>query len=282
MTTAPMHQLSPPLRLAKYVGLGLGALVMMLPFFWMVSASFMTPTELAARPLRWLPLRPHLDNYQQLLAAIPVGRMYLNSLIVGLANTAGILFTSAIAGYGLAKFRFPGRDLIFYFIIATLVIPIFVVIIPVFFIVERAGWIDSYAGLIVPHLATGFGVFLMRQYLLSIPDELLDAARVDGASEWRIFRSLVVPLSAPALGALGILAFVYQWNNFLWPLLVIRSQDMWTVPVGLNALQLYAPTPGTILMQLAGATAGVVPAIIVFLLLQRHFVTGIAMTGLKS
>ena len=203
--------------------------------------------------------------------AIPLGRMYLNSVIVTTLTTLGILLTSSMAGYGFAKFQFPGRDILFLIVLATMMIPFFVVMIPVFWMISKFGWIDSYPGLIVPNIATAFGIFLMRQYMLSLPDEVLDAARVDGASELEIYWRIVLPLSTPVIGALTILAFVYQWNSFLWPLVVARSDSMWTVPVGLNSLRVYASSAQVINMQMAGATLAIVPVIIVFLVAAALF-----------
>ena len=267
---------------AKYGFLTLGVLVMILPFVWMILSSLMTSREVMARPLVWIPETPRFDNYAALAEAVPLARMYLNSAVVTTAITIGILLTSSLAGYGFAKFRFPGRDALFLFVLATLMIPFFVVLIPVFYIVSRLDWVDRYPGLIVPNLVTAFGVFLMRQYMLSLPDEVLDAARVDGESELGIFWRHVLPLSTPALGALGILAFVFHWNSFLWPLVVARSEEMWTIPVGLNSLRVYASSADVLNLQMAGAALAIVPVVVVFLLLQRFFVQGIALTGIKG
>ena len=266
----------------KYLFLAAGTVVMLLPFVWMILASFMTAEEIIARPLTWFPSSLRLDAYRGLSDAIPLGRMYLNSLIVTTLTTLGILLTSSLAGYGFAKFQFPGRDILFLIVLATMMIPFFVVMIPIFYLISKFGWIDSYPGLIVPNIATAFGIFLMRQYMLSLPDEVLDAARVDGASELEIYWRIVLPLSTPVIGALTILAFVFQWNNFLWPLIVARSDSMWTVPVGLNSLRVYASGVQVVNMQMAGATLGVLPLIAVFLMLQRYFVRGIALTGMKG
>jgi multiple sugar transport system permease protein len=266
----------------KYLVLTVGAIVMLLPFAWMILSSFMTADEILARPLTWIPSDPGFDAYRGLRDAIPLGRMYLNSVIVTLLTTIGILLTSTTAGYGFAKFRFPGRDVLFLVVLATMMIPFFVVMIPVFWMISKFDWIDSYPGLIVPNIATAFGIFLTRQYMLSLPDEVLDAARVDGASELEIYWRIVLPLSTPVIGALTILAFVYQWNSFLWPIVVARSDSMWTVPVGLNSLRVYASSAQVINMQMAGATLAIVPVVAVFLLLQRYFVRGIAMTGMKG
>lgn len=275
-----------PSRLARgtltYAVLTIGAIIMILPFFWMISSSFMTSQEILARPVVWFPAKLRLDAYRSLSSAIPLGRMYLNSTIVTSLTAIGILLTSSLAGYGFAKFQFPGRDTLFLLVLATMMIPFFVVMIPVFYLISKFHWINSYQGLIVPNIVTAFGIFLMRQYMLSLPDEVLDAARVDGASEFQIYWRIVIPLSTPVIGALGILAVVYQWNTFLWPLIVARDANMWTIPVGLNSLQVYASNADVINMQMAGAALAIVPVIVVFLLLQRYFVRGIALTGMKG
>jgi multiple sugar transport system permease protein len=268
--------------IAIYGILVVGAFVMLLPFAWMLSSSFMSTEEVISRPLTWIPAAMRFENYSRLAEAIPLGRMYLNSMIVTSLTTIGILVSSSLAGYGFAKFQFPGRDLLFLLVLATMMIPFFVVLLPIFYLISELGWINTYQGLIVPNIVTGFGIFLMRQYMLSLPDEVLDAARIDGASEFEIYWRMVLPLSTPVIGALGILAFVYQWNNFLWPLVVARSSDMWTVPVGLNSLRAYASSTDVINLQMAGAALAIVPVMIVFLLLQRYFVRGIALTGMKG
>jgi multiple sugar transport system permease protein len=265
-----------------YGMLVVGAFVMLLPFAWMLSSSFMSTEEVISRPLTWVPSALRFENYSRLSEAIPLGRMYLNSMIVTTLTTLGILLTSSLAGYGFAKFQFPGRDALFLLVLATMMIPFFVVLLPIFYLISELGWINTYQGLIVPNIVTGFGIFLMRQYMLSLPDEVLDAARLDGASEFEIYWRIALPLSTPVLGALGILAFVYQWNNFLWPLVVARSSNMWTVPVGLNSLRVYASSADVINLQMAGAALAIVPVMIVFLLLQRYFVRGIALTGMKG
>jgi multiple sugar transport system permease protein len=255
---------------------------MLAPFAWMILSSFMTAKEVIARPLTWFPSSLRYQNYEALANAVPLGRMYINSAIVTTLTALGVLTTSALAGYGFAKFQFPGRDALFLLVLATMMIPFFVVMIPVFYLISKFHWINSYQGLIVPNIVTGFGIFLMRQYMLSLPDEVLDAARVDGASEFQIYWRIVIPLSTPVIGALGILAIVYQWNNFLWPLIVARDANMWTIPVGLNSLRVYASSADVINMQMAGAALAIVPVVIVFLLLQRFFVSGIALTGMKG
>ena len=266
----------------KYGFLALGGFLTVLPFIWMAEGSLMTTREITARPMDWYPHTPKWINYLKLTEAIPVGRMYLNSTIVTVSVLVGILFTSSLAGYGFAKFRFPGRDKLFLMVLATMMVPFFVVLIPVLYIVRTFGWVDTYMGLIVPNLVTAFGIFLMRQNMLSIPDELIDAARIDGSSEFGIYWRIVTPLVRPALGALAVITFVLNWNSFLWPLVVLRSRDLFTVPIGLNLLQLYFASEETIPLQLAGATLSSVPVIVVFAFLQRYFVQGLALTGIKG
>jgi multiple sugar transport system permease protein len=280
--SASMKWRSAVRAILAYGLLTIGAAIMLLPFVWMVLSSFMTSQEVIARPLTWFPSELRWENYQTLSKAIPLGRMYLNSAIVTTLTALGVLLTSAMAGYGFAKFQFPGRDVLFLLVLATMMIPFFVVLIPVFYLISKFGWVDTYAGLIVPNIVTGFGIFLMRQYMLSLPDEVLDAARMDGASEFEIFWRIALPLSTPVIGALGILSFVYHWNSFLWPLVVARSNDMWTVPVGLNSLRVYASSAEVLNQQMAGAALAIIPVMVVFLLLQRFFVSGIALTGLKG
>jgi multiple sugar transport system permease protein len=266
----------------KYTGLTLGGLFMLLPFAWMIVSSFMSAAEIMTRPLRWLPAELQFSNYEALSKAIPIGNMYANSMIVTISITLGVLLTSSLAGYGFAKFRFPGRDILFVLVLATMMIPFFVVLIPIFFLVRQLGWMDSYLGLIMPNIVTAFGIFLMRQYMMSLPDELLDAARIDGASEFAIYWRIVLPLAGPALGALAILAFVYHWNSFLWPLVIIRSRELATIPIGLNSLRVYASSPEVINLQMAGAALAIIPVVAVFAVLQRYFVRGIALTGIKG
>lgn len=265
-----------------YVITAAGAVIMLLPFYWMVASSLMTLPEIVARPPVWFPRVPQFHNYVDLAGAVPIDRMYLNSLIVTASVTILVLLTSSLTGFGFAKYHFPGRDTLFILVLGTMMIPFFLLLIPVFFIVKELGWVDSYLGLIVPNAVTAYGIFLMRQFIMGVPDELLDAARIDGSSELGLYWRIALPLSGPALAALAILAFLYHWNAFLWPLVVIRSQDLWTIPIGLNNLRLYASSTDTLDLQMAGATIAVVPVLIVFVALQRYFIQGITLSGLKA
>jgi multiple sugar transport system permease protein len=266
----------------RYALLIFGAIVMLVPFVWMIDASFMTSSEIQQRPPAWLPSSLQFENYPKLLDVLDFPRLYLNSFIVTGATVVGVLFTSSIAGFAFAKYRFPGRELLFYAILATMMIPFFVTIIPVFYIVRQFGWIDTYQGLIFPSLTSAYGIFLMRQFIFGIPDELIDAARVDGAPEPLIYWRIIVPLTRPALATLGTFIFIGSWNNFLWPLLVINNRDLYTVPLGLNNLRTFAAEARNLNLLMAGTVLSVVPTLILFVFLQRYFIQGVALTGLKG
>lgn len=264
----------------RYVILVVGAVVMVFPFIWMVIASLMTAGEIQLRPPVWLPAEPQFNNYSDLFAALPIVRLYFNSLFTSGLIVLGVLFTSSLAGFAFAKYRFPGRNLLFYLILATMMIPFFVTLIPVFFIVRQLGWIDTYQGLVIPGLTSAYGIFLMRQFMITVPDELIDAARIDGASEPVIYWRIVVPLVKPALATLGTFTFIGAWNNFLWPLLVVDSRELMTLPLGINSLRsLYADNTNLLM---AGTAVSVLPMLLLFIFLQRYFIQGIALTGLKG
>ena len=264
----------------KYLILVAGAFVMAFPFVWMINASLMTAGEIQLRPPVWLPAEPQFNNYAELPQKIPIARLYFNSLFTSGLIVAGVLLSSSLAGFAFAKYQFPGREALFYLILATMMIPFFVTLIPVFFIVRQLGWIDTYQGLVVPGLTSAYGIFLMRQFMVTVPDELIDAARIDGASELRIWWRIVVPLVKPALATLGTFSFIGAWNSFLWPLLVINSRDLMTLPLGINSMKsLYADNTNLLM---AGTAVSVLPMLLVFIVLQRYFIQGIALTGLKG
>ena len=267
---------------AKYTILIGTAVLLVFPFVWMIDASLMTSGEIQSRPPVWLPKSPQFSNYPELLDNLPLGRFYLNSLIVTGATVIGVLFTSSLAGYAFAKYQFPGRVILFYMILATLMIPTFVTLIPVFYIVRQLGWIDSYAGLILPGISSAYGIFFMRQFIYSIPDELIDAARIDGATELRIYWRIVLPLTKPALATLGTFVFIGSWNSFLWPLLVVNSRELYTVPLGLNSLRTFAAEARSLHLLVSGTVLSVIPTLILFVFLQRYFIQGIALSGLKG
>lgn len=255
---------------------------MAFPFVWMLLSSIKTAQEIISVPIKWFPTDPQWHNYQDIWSVIPLGNMYVTSLIVTLLITLGVLLTSSMAGFALAKYRFRGRELLFMLMLSTMMIPFFVLFIPLFFIVREFGWINSYAGLIVPNIVTAFGIFLMRQFTTGIPDEMLHAARIDGASEWRLYLTLILPLQKQALAALAIFSFVYQWDSFLWPLVVVSDDAMNTLPLGINMLRNAYSSQANMNMLMTGSTIIVVPSLLVFVLLQRYFIKGITMTGMKG
>jgi len=267
-------------RASLYTILGAGLLVVVGPFLWAVLSSLKPEAEIRRIPATWWPEAFTLDNYRDLLSRLDFPQAFANSAIVAVLTTLGNLVFCSLLGYALAKLRFPGRRALFLVVLGTLMVPSMVTFVPQFVMVSNLGLVNSYGGLILPFLATPFGVFLMRQYLLSIPDELIEAARVDGAGELRIFARIVLPLCGPALATLTILTFLASWNNFLWPLVVATTEDKYTLPV---ALALYSVGQNRIDfgLVLAGAVAVLLPVVIVFVLLQRHFLRGIATTGLK-
>lgn len=263
-----------------YVLLTIAVIAVAAPFIWMILGSFKSTTELRQSPPTWLPEHASLDNYTRLFSQLSFGRYFVNSAVVAAVVTAGNLLFCSMLGYALAMLNFRGKRVVFVAVLATLMIPGVVTFVPLFVLVANAGLVDSLPGLILPFLVTPFGVFLMRQFILGLPHDLLDAGRVDGAGELRIFAQIILPLCGPALATLGILTFLGSWNNFLWPLVVAQTENTYTLPV---ALALYSKgqnsTEYGLLM--AGATVVVVPILAVFLVFQRRFIEGIASTGIK-
>ena len=262
-------------------GLTLFSVAMLLPLVFLVSNAFKTPAEIIAWPPTLIPAVPTLDNFRAALSETPLLRWIFNSIVFALASTAAILTTSAIAGYVLAKFRFPGIGVVFAAILATAIVPFEVYMIPLYLGVQQLGLLNSMAGLLVAYLVMSFGIFLIRQYAMSsIPDELIEAARVDGAGEWWIFARVAVPLMRGPLGALGVLAFFQAWTAFAWPMVVVPQTDSRTLEVGLALFQ----TGFTIeLGKLsAAATVALVPSVVFFAIMRRNFVRGVAASGMKE
>lgn len=264
-----------------YVVLSFGLVLVLTPFVWMLLGSVKTDGELRRNPPTWWPQEVTWENFRELFTRLDFAQFFGNSLAVALAVTLGNLVFCSMLGYAFAKIDFVGRTWLFRIVLATLMIPGMVTLVPLFVLVSQLGMVNTYWGLILPFLAGPFGVFLMRQFMLGIPDELIDAARVDGAGELRIFWQVVMPLCKPALATLAILTFLASWNNFLWPLVVASTEDMYTLPVAL-ALYSVGQNQTQYGLLLAGAVVVLLPILIVFLLLQRHFVQGLATTGLKS
>jgi ABC-type glycerol-3-phosphate transport system permease component len=268
------------LQIPLYLFLSIGAFISFVPFFWMITSAFKLPQEVTAFPPVWIPMNPTLENIRTIWTQLDFARYFANSLVLSVIPTLLILLTSSLIGYVLAKFAFWGRDAFFLAILATMMIPYPVTLIPRYQMMSWFGWLDTYWALIVPGLFSSFGIFLVRQYMHSVPDELLDAGRIDGASELRIFFQLVLPLAVPVLSALGIFHFMWAWDSFLWPFLVLNTQNKFPLPVALATFTSeyitdYAST-------MAGAAISVAPVLIVYLFLQRYFVAGVAMTGMKG
>jgi multiple sugar transport system permease protein len=267
-------------KAALYTILLLVALSMLVPFLWMLSTSFMTDLEVYQFPPRFIPSEFRWTNYPEAMTLQPFGRFFLNSLIVAGASVLGQLAFCSMAAYAFARLRFPWRDKVFALYLSTMMIPAIVTIIPSFLIINSFGWVNTYWALFTPTVSSVWGIFLLRQFFLTIPRDLEDAARVDGASEFKIFLKVVLPLSRPALATLAIFAFMGSWKDFLWPLIVTSRTDMRTVEVGIaNFNSLYATDWPH---QMAAAVVVMFPVIVVFILAQKHFVRGITMTGLKG
>jgi len=270
----------PARALAVNGALMLISVLTLMPLAWMVSASLMAPGEASRFPPPLLPQAPTLDNYRELFATVGIGRQFINSLVMALGATALSLCFNVAAGYAFAKLRFAGRERLFRTLLGALVIPAQVTMMPLFLMLERMGLVNTLPGVLVPWLASVFGIFLVRQYALSIPDELLEAARVDGASEWRIFRDVVLPLLGPVLITLALLSFLGAWNDFMWPLIVLSDRDLQTLPVALAALSREHVSDTELMM--AGAVVTVLPVLVLFLALQRYYMQGLLMGSVKG
>lgn len=264
-----------------YVLLSLGLIVMILPFVWMVLSSLKGQAELAQIPPTWIPISPTLSNFSKLFTELNFPRYFMNSVILAVSITILNLLFCSMLGYAFAKLKFVGKNTLFLLVLATLMIPSAVTLVPLFVLMSKLQLVNTLIAVILPESATALGVFLMRQFMLDIPDELLDAARVDGASEFFIFWRIVLPLTTPALATLAILTFLASWNDFLWPLIVLTNDQQYNLPVAIATFAIgeHGTDYGLLL---AGAVVVVTPIVIIFLLLQRYFTQGITMTGLKG
>ena len=269
------------LRTTTYLVLLAATAFMVFPFIWMLVSSLKPFEEIFAGD-SFFPRHPTLDNYVSFFAQRNAARSIFNSFYIATASTLLALLLCAMGGYGFAKFRFPGRSVLFGVVIATLAIPFVVVLVPLFVMMRNTfHWVDTPWPLIIPFAANAFGIFFMRQYMLSIPDELIDAARVDGASELKIFLRIILPVCRPALTALGIIFFIASWNNFLWPLVILVSEDNWTLPLTLRSL--HGPPGRTAFdVLMAGSVVSTLPLFVLFLLLQRRLVAGIMAGTVKG
>jgi ABC-type glycerol-3-phosphate transport system permease component len=266
-------------RVGVYALLVVGALVVFLPYVWMVSISLKPESEVFQASGNLIPSVIRWENYRDAWTTYPIGRWLINTFLVSSIETVSTVLTSVLAGFAFARLRFWGRDQLFYLYLAAMMVPIQVTLIPSFIIVRQLGLLNTYQGIAIIHLVQFFGVFLMRQFLLNIPSEIEDAARIDGCSWFRVLWQIVLPISMPAVAALSILAFTAGWNDFLWPLVVINRPDIMTIVVGLASIRSEA-TPWGLLM--AATTISALPLTVVYVLFQRWFTQGVVMSGIKG
>jgi multiple sugar transport system permease protein len=276
----PRRPAAPALRgTLKWLLLGVGVVVAVVPFVWMVAGSFRTEADLFANPASLLPSEWTLHGYQGIWEELPFLRLIANSFIFAGVTTVLCLVFDSMCAYALARIPFRGATLCFWLVLATLMIPFQVTLIPVFIELFDLGWLNTYHGLIVPRATSAFGIFLLRQFFLSVPRELDEAARIDGAGHLRIYARIILPLAKPALATLAVLHFMNLWNDLLWPLVMTSSTDMRTLPAGLTLFGGQHITDHAVL--LAGATISLLPLALAFALAQKYFVAGVATTGLK-
>ncbi len=267
-------------NLIVYTFLTVGALTMIMPYVWMIITSIKPIEEIQTYPPSFLVHNPTIKPYWELFYLLPMGRYLFNSLFVAALVTICNTFFCSLAGYAFAKHNFFGRDKMFMLLLSAIMIPYQVNLIPGYIIVKNLGWLNSFYALIIPNLAMAFGVFLCRQYIMSIPNDLIDAAKIDGCSEFMIYRIVIFPLIKPALATMTIFIFLFQWNSFVWPLIVIHNNAMRTVPLALSVLN--SQFGSNFAMVMAGAAVATLPVLIVFLCLQKYIIQGITMTGLKG
>lgn len=267
-------------RALAYGALTLLAVVSLVPFLWGLSTSLKSIDEIFLFPPKWLPSDLRFDNYTTLWRDFPMNQWLLNSIKVSFVGVFGSLLFCSMSAYAFARLRFPGRDILFYLFLSTMMIPGAVTMIPSFVLMRYLGWIDTHYALIVPGLASAFGTFLLRQFFLTIPSELEDAARIDGARYWQIYLRIILPLSGPALATLGVFTFMGVWNDFIWPLIVINTPELMTLPVGLGFVNDVRNTDWARLM--AGDMIMLAPTVVLFICAQRYFVRGITFTGMKG
>jgi multiple sugar transport system permease protein len=276
-----------------YLLIIIGAILFIAPFAWMVSASFQPIGKIFNWPPTWIPEEFTLNNYSRFFETPDLGRLVFNSAFVASAIVVLQLFFNSLAAYTFAKRNFPGKNILFMVFLSTMMIPGQVTLIPAYMILQHMplfggndilgmgghGWLDSYWGLIIPSMTSVYGIFLLRQYMKSIPDDLIDAAKMDGATDFRIYWQIILPLTGPALAAMAIFTFTYQWNDFFWPLITISSPEYRTLPLGLALFVVRNRTVWDLIM--AGSVIATLPILIIFLLFQRYFIKGISLSGMK-
>lgn len=267
-------------KILLYVFLLISGLMTLIPFIWMLSASFMHDGHASVYPPRFLPDKFTLVQYIRLFSRLNVGRYFFNSLLLAVSITFISLFLNSMAGYAFAKYRFKGKNLLFNLLLSSMIIPSQVTMLPLFLMLKTMGLINTYLAIIIPGLANIFGIFLIRQYALSIPDSLIEAARIDGASDFQIYWRIILPLCLPILTTLAIFTFMTIWNDFLWPLIALTDNSMYTLPVALaNLMQEHVRNPE---LMMAGSVITIIPVIIVFLSLQKYYISGIMLGGVKE
>src|SRR5215216_830080 len=266
-------------NLFVWLVLVVGALVVAFPLYWMFATAVRPKKEIFSGGLDLVPSTFVWSNFSDAWNKLPWDQFYINSIAIAAIAVPVTVFINLLAGYTFAKYKFPGRDILFLLMISTLMIPIQVIMVPEFLIVAKLGWVNTWWGVLVPRAAEAFGLFMVRQFMVSIPDELIEAARLDGAGEFTIFRRVVLPLSWPVIAVLYIFTFMWRWNDFAWPLVVLQEQSAYTVPLGLNLMQGQYFTDWTGLMSMS--LLSIIPMMLVFIFFQRYFIQGIASTGLK-
>lgn len=257
------------------------AILMILPFVWMFSTSLRLPIESFTLPPQWIPRQVILENYVRVFELVPFFNFFLNSLFVSSVTTAGQLFTCSIAAYAFARLRFPGKPIVFMLLMSSLMVPGYMTIVPVFAIIRGLNLADTHWALILPALTSAFGIFLLRQFFLGIPADLEDAARIDGANPWMVFRKVMLPLGMPAMSVLAIFTFNANWNEFFRPLIFLKTWSKFTLPLGIVTLRGIEGT-GSISVVLAGVALSVLPVLIIFLFFQRYLIEGITLTGMRG
>lgn len=266
--------------LINYIILGAGAILMIVPFIWMISTSFKPQAETVSFPPRLFPINPTISNYIDVFDRANMGQLYWNTTFISVIKTIFNIYTSALLGYIFGKFVFRGRDIIFYILLSTWIIPFEVYLIPLYLMTVQVGWADTFTALIVPEIFTIYAMFMFRQFMYTIPTELIDAARIDGAGEWYIFHRIIIPLSRAALFTLIAFYFMWNWNDFLWPLVVISSHDKYVITVGLATFVGEFWNQYGVIM--AGASLAIIPILALFIAVQRFIIEGVVLTGLKG
>jgi ABC-type glycerol-3-phosphate transport system permease component len=263
-----------------YLFLVLISIAMVVPLLWMFSSAFKPKAEIFSYPPTLVAENPTIGNFFTLFEQRPFGINLWNSFFIAASSTVLALFFCSLAAFGFAKYQFPAREFLFLFLIATLIIPFHTTMIPLYVLYRKIGWIDKFWGLIFPGMANAFGIFFMRQYLIKLPNEFLDSARIDGCSEIKIFLYIILPIARPALTALGMIFFMGSWNNFLWPLIILKSKNMLTAVVALRGLSSGLRVPYDLIM--AGSVLIVLPLVILFIVLQKQFIVGITSGAIKG